>query len=249
MKQLLVVGLLILSLTSCMNSSGTKLTISQVMERNAKELLEDERFHSVSIAVYKDGNSTTGHYGELDVNENNAPDDSTLYELASVTKTFTGTLAAQAVLENKISLNDDIRVYMQGEYPNLEFEGKPIQIKHLLTHTSGFPNFPIRGDNKVEFFIGLKEIIIKSEPGTEYLYSNTAPELMAFILESVYKTPYEKLISKYILKPNNMNQTKLRLSKDDKKKLVKGYNENGKKMPKFPNELMGRNCRASFNKF
>jgi CubicO group peptidase (beta-lactamase class C family) len=213
--------------------------ISAIIGENAKSLLEDKRFHSVSIAVLKDGIETSQHFGELEIGKGNTPNDSTIYEIASLTKTFLGTIAAKAVLDGKINLNDDVRIYLEQPYPNLEFDKKPVTVKHLLTHTSGFPNFPIKGENKTDFFEGLKEIKIESEIGSEYAYSNTAPELMAYILEKTYETPYEELVSKFILNPNEMNNTKFDLTQDEKLRLVKGYNEENEIMPNFKRNLWG----------
>ncbi len=213
--------------------------ISSVIAKNARELLEDKRFHSVSIAVLKDHMELSEHFGELEIGKGNSPNDSTIYEIASVTKTFLGTLAARAVLDQKIHLDDDVRTYLDQDYPNLEFNGKPVTIKHLLTHTSGFPNFPIKGESKPDFFEGLKEIEIGSEIGTDYAYSNTAPELMAYILEKVYGTPYEVLVGKFILGPNKMGHTKFELNDEEKLRLVKGYNGENEPMPNFERNLWG----------
>ena len=129
-----------------------KKNVENAITKNALQLLEDKRFHSVSTAVLKDGESTIKHFGELTIGKGNKPNDSTLYELASVTKTFTGYIAAKAVIDQKINLDDDIRIYLSESYPNLEFKGEPITIKHLITHTSGFPNMPIKSENKEAFF-------------------------------------------------------------------------------------------------
>lgn len=213
--------------------------VEHAITKNALQLLEDKRFHSVSVAVHKNGKSTIKHFGELTIGKGNKPNDSTLYELASVTKTFTGYVAAKAVLDQKINLDDDIRIYLDEPYPNLEFKGEPIRIKHLITHTSGFPNFPIKSENKKAFFEGLKLIKIETKPGETYSYSNTAPELTAYILEKVYQKPYEELVSEFVLKPNNMNQTKFTLNENDKKRLVKGYNDKNELMPNFNRTLWG----------
>ena len=184
-----------------------KKNVENAITKNALQLLEDKRFHSVSTAVLKDGESTIKHFGELTIGKGNKPNDSTLYELASVTKTFTGYIAAKAVIDQKINLDDDIRIYLSESYPNLEFKGEPITIKHLITHTSGFPNMPIKSENKEAFFEGLKLINIETKPGEVYSYSNTAPELTAYILEKVYQKPFEELVTEFVLKPNKMNQT------------------------------------------
>lgn len=245
MKKLHIVIFLTMLIVGCKGNEnknseeGISKEISGIIEKNAKNLLKDKRFHSVSIAVLKGEFEVSRHFGELTIGKGNKPNDATIYEIASVTKTFLGTIAAKAVLDGKISLDDDVRIYLSESYPNLEFKGKPVRIKHLLTHTSGFPNFPIKGENKFDFFEGLKEIKINAVIGSEYKYSNTAPELMAYILESVYETPYEELVDKYILYPNKMNNTKFKLTLTERKRLVKGYNEKNELMPNFKRNLWG----------
>lgn len=216
-----------------------KQRVENAITKNALQLLEDKRFHSVSIAVLKDGRSTIKHFGELTIGKGNKPNDSTLYELASVTKTFTGYVAAKAVLDKKINLDDDIRIYLSESYPNLEFKGEPIRIKHLITHTSGFPNFPIKSENKEAFVEGLKLIKIETKPGEVYSYSNTAPELTAYILQKVYQKPFEELVVEFVLKPNKMYQTKFTLNENDRVRLVKGYNDKNELMPNFNRTLWG----------
>ncbi len=213
--------------------------VENAITKNALQLLEDKRFHSVSIAVLKNGETTIKHFGELTIGKENRPNDSTLYEIASVTKTFTGYVAAKAVLDKKIDLNDDIRNYLDEPYPNLAFKGEPIKIKHLITHTSGFPNFPPKSENKQAFLEGLKLIKIEAKPGEIYAYSNTAPELMAYILEKVYQKPFEELVTEFVLKPNQMNHTKFTLNENDKARLVKGYNDKNELMPNFNRTLWG----------
>lgn len=232
--------ILFFTLFACKSVHQTnKQSVENAITNNAVQLLEDKRFHSVSVAVYKDGEATIKHFGELTIGKGNKPNDSTLYELASVTKTFTCYIAAKAVLDKKISLDDDIRIYLDEPYPNFEFKGEPIRIKHLITHTSGFPNFPIKSENKKAFFEGLKLIKIETKPGETYFYSNTAPELTAYILEKVYQKPYEELVIEFILKPNKMNQTKFTLNENDKTRLVKGYNDKNELMPNFNRTLWG----------
>ncbi|MCC9044053.1 beta-lactamase family protein [Myroides sp. M-43] len=221
------------------NAQVNKQNIENAITKNALLLLEDKRFHSVSVAVLKDGESIVRHFGELSIGKGDKPNDSTLYELASVTKTFTGYVAAKAVLDKKIDLNDDIRKYLNEPYPNLEYKGEPIKIKDLLTHTSGFPNFPLKSENKEAFFEGLKLIKIETKPGKVYSYSNTAPELTAYILEKVYQKSFEELVSDFVLKPNEMNQTKFTLNDSDKANLVKGYNDKNELMPNFSRTLWG----------
>ncbi len=219
-------------------SPSKSLSPKEAVDNAASELLEDDRFHSTTIVIYKSGKSMIGHYGELTEGLGNTPTDSSLYDIASVTKTFTGTLAAKAVLEGKLKLDDDIRQFLEEDYPNLQYGGEKITIQHLLTHTSGFPNFTPRGENKNVFFEGMKTIEINDRPGSVYQYSNMAPELMAFILEKVYETSYHDLVAQYIFKPNGMETARFSLVGVSENNVVVGY-DGQKPIEKLQRNLWG----------
>lgn len=235
-----LIAFCIISIISCNQSKSVdKEKTAKIVAHYAKEFLDDDRIHSVSIALCVNGKEYTFHFGEQNPKKNNPPTDSTLYELASVTKTFTGTMVARAVLDGKISLEDDIRDYLPQEYPNFEYDGKSITIKDIITHTGGFPNFPPSMENKDAFWSGLHQITISSQPGTEFSYSNTAPEITAYILEQAYGIPYQQLVKKFILKPNGMTHTKFILNEKDKDVLIQGYNGAKEPQEHFQNNLWG----------
>lgn len=135
-----------LFIISCENSSDkpqpvVKNSVELSIDRNADTLLLDTTVNALSIGVYKDGKTYIYHYGELDKGKGNKPTNKTIYEIASVSKTFAGTLVAHAELEGKLNLEDDIRTYLKEDFPNFEYEGEPIRIKHLISHTSRLPRF------------------------------------------------------------------------------------------------------------
>src|SRR5678815_2483257 len=103
------------------------------------DVVADPRTAGLSVAVLRDGAWSTFHFGTIDRARPARPDDGTVYPIASITKTFTGTLLAQAALEGRLALGDDVRKYLDGPFPNLEFEGHPIRLHHLLSHRSGLP--------------------------------------------------------------------------------------------------------------
>ncbi len=233
----------VFSLSSCTDErihANTALATEATIEQLATDFLDDSRIHSVSIAVVDRGTQYSLHYGEQTPGLGNPPTDETLYELASVTKTFTGTMAARAVLEGKISLDDDIRDYLDDGYTNLLLNDAPITVQHLLTHTGGFPNFPPTMENKRAFLDALSELEL-SKPGNRYRYrySNTAPEITAYILEQVYATPYQMLVHRELLEPSGMTDTHFGLSEDEQRRLIQGYNEQGEAQDHFQNELWG----------
>jgi len=263
MKYQITLLLVVLTSISCTNSGKNidKAAIVQTsMDANAQSILSDSTITSLSIGILKDGIGYTSHYGELDAGKGNPPNNETIYEIAAVTKTMTGTLVAQAVVDGKLNLDDDIRKYLNNDYPNFQYKYEVITIRHLVTHTSRLPNNMLgvsellqnRDDNsfqKIEeiaknynkemFFEQMENAVLDTIPGLIYEYNNLAPNLMAHILENVYQKSFDELLNDFIFKKSEMTTTKMRLSEDEKVRLANGYNGKGKLMPNMPMPMWG----------
>ncbi|RTZ49251.1 class A beta-lactamase-related serine hydrolase [Chryseobacterium arthrosphaerae] len=114
-----------------------------IIDAAAQKVAEESKAYSVSVGILKDGKVYTRHFGELDKGKGNKANDDTYFAIASVTKLFTGQLLAQAVLEGKVNLDDDVRKYLKGSYPNLEYNGVPIKIRNLISYETALPrNLP-----------------------------------------------------------------------------------------------------------
>ncbi|PWN66113.1 serine hydrolase [Chryseobacterium oncorhynchi] len=266
MKKLLFIAALgIVSLASGQGSIEKKgqtedysfKNLSSIVDQYAGNTLKKGNINSLAIAIYKDGKVYQQYYGEIDKNSNNKPNDNTLYEIASISKAFAGSLAAKAVLEKKITLDDDIRKYLKGDYPNLQFENTPITIKNLLTHTLGFKNkTPPKLEsinkktaegyyesrpfnyNMSDLFDELKTVVLDKKPGTLYSYNSVGPELLAYILEQVYHKSYGDILKDFLVELD-MKNTYLQDYEKHKKQLVNGYGEDRKLAPLDKNPLLG----------
>lgn len=222
----------------------------------------------VSIGVVKDGKTYTFNYGKVERGEVRSPTADTLYPIASITKTFTGALLAQAVLEKRVRLDDDVRKYLKGSYPNLEFEGHPIRLFDLLDHRSGLPFFlpdgpetqrdsadgvpwterivkQTRHYRKEDFFADLHKVKLTAVPGSTFSYSNAGAQLVGYILERVYGMSYEALLKKKILDPLKMNSTAITLNAEQRERLTRGYDEKGRTMPEIGGQLQGAGALKS----
>jgi len=228
------------------NSVDTVQTlIERIVNERAEKALNDTLINSLSIGIYNKGKTYTFHFGELTKGKMDKPNNSTIYEIASVTKTFTGTLAAKAVLDGQLSLDDDIRKYLPNPFSNLEYEDNPILVKHLLTHTSEIPGGVLgmprigRELNEIElndiitkyenkttkesFLRELSRLNITESPGTRFNYSNAGTNLMGYILERVYGAPFQDLIADEVLKKAHMNDTYFNVPKIENYRLANGY--------------------------
>jgi serine-type D-Ala-D-Ala carboxypeptidase/endopeptidase len=242
------------------NDNLMKTTLDTVVQNQAVSFMEDKARVGLSIGIFKVDKSFTYNYGSIQKGKQILPTNKTIYEIGSISKTFTGTLLAQAVTGKKVKMDDDIRLYMNDSYPNLEYQGQPIKLSHLLSHISGLPNllpdipnlfgktnpdslpFVItriqNNYSQQKFFADLHKVKLDTVPGYNFSYSNSGAQLLKYILERVYKKTYAELLNTYILQPLKMKSTNSTLKNIDSKKIAKGYNNKGKLMPYNPPMLV-----------
>ncbi|WP_439448224.1 serine hydrolase domain-containing protein [Stenotrophomonas sp. ATs4] len=235
--------------------------VGAAVDEVAQTLIEQPLLHSASIGVAYRGQTFIRHRGEMVAGRPGMPNDATLYEIGSLSKTLAGTLMARAVLEGRLDLEDDVRTFLQGDYPNLQYQGQPIRVRHLLSHTSGLPNMlPERANTvledfsdhrvpgelnalyahygKPDFLRDLHAVQIPRMPGNEYAYSSAGTELTAHILERVYKTDYASLLRGFFSDSAAMTSISIRLEDSEKDRLAIGYHSDNPvpttPMPQLP---------------
>lgn len=233
--------------------------ITMIVSRAAESFFKDSpNAAGLTIGVLKDGHSYSYNFGAVKKGEKGAPSSDTIFAIASISKTFTGTLLAQAVLEKRVKFDDDVRKYLDGAYPNLEFEGHPIELQFLVNHNSGLPfNLPDIPENRPpfsapissairqaldnysrqDFLRDLHAVQIKTVPGQKFSYSNAAAVLLSIVLERVYQMPYEEIVKRKIAGPLGMQDTTISLSNAQKVRLAQGYDETGAVVG-YPPEIM-----------
>lgn len=234
-------------------------SIEAVVTREASRFIRtNSDAMGVSIGVAFSGGMRTFHFGRLAPGHATPPTDATIYPIASITKTFTGILLAQAVLERHVTLDDDIRKFLTGNYPNLEFRHHPIRLKDLLDHRSGLPfllpdvpqSQPNFADNatpwtarvtalemnyhRQDFFADLHKVVLTAIPGESVSYSNAGATLMGYILEDIYGKSFEVLLRDRILYPLGMMNTAIIQTPEEISRTARGYNGSGVLMPEAP---------------
>lgn len=191
---------------------------------------------ALSIGVLKDGKTYFYNYGETKKGNGQIPSSKNLYEIGSITKTFTGILLAKAVTENKIRLNDPVNKYLPKNIPFILFGGDTLKIIHLSNHTSGLPplpdNFdttdltnPYRNYDEKKLLAYLKHASLSRKPGEKWEYCNLGVGLLGYILRQVNKMPFEKMLTTFISSQAGMTDTKELLTKKDSALFMQGYDE------------------------
>jgi CubicO group peptidase (beta-lactamase class C family) len=196
----------------------------------------------LSIGIIDNGQAYYYNYGETKKESKQLPSNNTIYEIGSVSKTFTGLLLANAIIDEKVNLDDDIRIFLPSQCSKLEYKGNSIKIKHLVTHTSRIPRVPKNLDKQPNFdelnpyknydkkmvYEYLSKLKLDTLPGVKMDYSNTGMALLGIILENVYKQSYKELLKKYITSSYEMKSTFVNVPTNYLEKFAIGYNDKGK---------------------
>ena len=242
------------------NTAENTRPIKTIIQEKGDSLLAKGDINGLSIGVYQAGKVYTLHLGNLKKEESSPPTDETLYEIASLTKTFAGTLLAKAIVEGKVNIHDDIRGYLPNDYPNLSYDGQPITFAHLVTHNSRlpflFPHTPdlfeeqdqlkitqrinqlTQGQTKEQFFKELTNYQLDTLPGSGFAYSNVGANLLGYCLEEVYQKGFEDLLKIFIFSPLGMQHSTMNLPQKAAHLLAKGYTITGIPMPFFSEKEM-----------
>ncbi|MCM2565449.1 serine hydrolase domain-containing protein [Janthinobacterium kumbetense] len=235
--------------------------IPAAMRQTATTLLQSKLLHATSIALVYRGQEFILHQGELETGKANPPNDTTLYEIGSVSKTFAGLLLANAVLDGKATLDDPIQKYLPAAYPNLQSQGQPVRLRHLITHTSNMPgmlplqvntvlqdftahatpaklNAAYANYGQPQFWQDLHTVNINGPLGKDYAYSSAGTELVAHALETIYGMPYEVLLTQLLAREAGMHDTRLKIAAQDAGRLAPGYHSDNPvittPMPQLP---------------
>jgi CubicO group peptidase (beta-lactamase class C family) len=163
-------------------------------------------------------------YGFADPKNTIPLNDTSIFMLASMSKQFTAVAILKLYEEGKLKLTDSLRFY----FPELPYKG--VTVEHLLTHTSGIPDYEeefvlykkcslpiIYNKDLISTYSSLKPKS-KFTPGTKWSYSNTNYIILASIIEKLSGLTYKEYLKKYLFDPLEMKHTSVyntRFSKGD----------------------------------
>ncbi len=214
MRLLIVLLLFTAQLAGAASTNETLATadFSQKADDYLKTELKAERFAgSVMVArsnqiVFMKGYGLANR--ELDV----ANASNTKFRLASVTKQFTALCILILQEQGKLSVEDPISKFL----PDCPSAWSKIKIRHLLTHTSGIPDYTGFADYRSTVMLPwppekmmdhLRDMPLEFEPGERFAYSNSGYFLLSYIVAKAAGRSYEQFLEQYIFNPLGMKNS------------------------------------------
>lgn len=203
-----------------------------VIDKLYKEHAAKNHFPGIAFGVVVDGQLVfAGNDGYTDIDKKTPVTSSSLFRIASMSKSFTAMAILKLRDDGKLNLDDPAYLYVPEmkklKYPTAD--STPITIRQLLTHGAGFPEDNPWGDrqladtNKELSELLEKQISFSNPPGIAYEYANLGFALLGRIITKVSGKPYQQYIRENIWRPLGMNTSEWEYANIAPDKLAHGY--------------------------
>jgi D-alanyl-D-alanine-carboxypeptidase/D-alanyl-D-alanine-endopeptidase len=214
-------------------SSATAADFTNV-DKLVQPLLDSDTIVGCVVGIIDGDKKEIRGYGTIHHGKDDKPNGDTIYEIGSVTKAFTGTLLADMANRGEVKVDAPLQDFMPEGVKLRIAKDKPIRLVDLASQTSGLPRLPSNMQPKdagnpyadysaKQMFDFLSKYELTRPPGT-YEYSNLGMGLLGNTLAQKSGKPYETLVVERICDPLEMNDTRITLSDDQRKRLAPGYN-------------------------
>jgi serine-type D-Ala-D-Ala carboxypeptidase/endopeptidase len=211
-----------------------QITVSQEVKDNIKQRVDNGTNPGIVIGVVNGDKTEFYSYGVKSLATKEPVDERSVFEIGSITKTFTGILLADQVIKGKMSLDDPLQKYLPDGITAPSRNGAAIKLVNLTNHTSSLPrmpgNFspanpanPFADYSEKQMYDFLKSYELPRDIGSQYEYSNYAAGLLGHVLATWQGKTYEALMIEVIANPLGMQDTRTTFTPTMKKNLAMGH--------------------------
>ena len=200
-----------LSISATGQVTGQAAVLSRI-DSVVKAEMSRQKIPGVAVAIVSKGTVMMAKgYGEANVEHHVAVTPETVFESGSVGKQFTSTAVMLLVEDGKIGLEDPITKY----FPDAPASWAGITVRHLLTHTSGIPDYTTDAmdyrkdyteDDIEKIAFGLKP---EFPPGSRWNYSNTGYVLLGIIIHKASGKFYGDVLRDRVFQPLGMKSARI----------------------------------------
>ncbi|NBF06836.1 class C beta-lactamase [Pseudomonas sp. Fl5BN2] len=210
--------------------------LKTTVDATIRPLMQQQGIPGMAVAIIVDGKRHYFNYG-LASKENQSPvDNDTLFEVGSVSKTYTATLAGYAQASGKLALTDKASQYL----PALRGSAlNGISLLQLGTYTAGglplqFPD-AVQSENQIlDYFNTWKPSF---SAGSQRQYSNPSIGLLGYLAARSLGQPFDQLIEHTLLPKFGLKHSYLHVPQDQQQHYAKGYDKQGQAIRVSPGPL------------
>jgi D-alanyl-D-alanine-carboxypeptidase/D-alanyl-D-alanine-endopeptidase len=210
--------------------------LSERVEKAVQERIAVGTYQTLVFGVVDGDKSEVVAFGKLD--DGKAPDGDTVYEIGSITKTFTATLLAQAALSGRVTLDTPV-AQLLPDFKIPSRGGREITLGELGTQHSGLPpmpsNFlprdpanPYADYDAAKLKAFLAGYQLQRDPGATYEYSNLGFGLLGYALAQWEHKTYGAVTDEEILNPLGMTMSGTAFTDAMRAHLAPGHDDTGK---------------------
>ncbi|MCY1161292.1 Beta-lactamase [compost metagenome] len=216
--------------------SQNEKNIEKVVTQSFKPLMDQYGVAGMAIGVIYNGKNYEKYYGVRSRDDNKSVNSQTLFELGSLSKTFTAISGTYAKNQGKISFNDHPSKYVPA-LRNSEID--KVNLLELVTYTSGnlplqFPDHVKTDKQILEYFKNWKA---KNPSGTYREYSNPSIGLFGYLTAKSMNVTFSSLLEKIIFPQLNLKHTYVNVPEAQKINYAFGYDENNNPVRVNPGPL------------
>lgn len=217
-------------------------TIDSMVEKAVRPYIQRVNTVGICIGIIDRGKYYRYGYGETVKNNHLIPNGNTIFEIGSITKTFTASLLAELIIHRKCQLGASLSQCLIRENHFRFHNLTAVTLEMLANHTSGLPRIPsnlfstagsagmedpYQNYDSVTLFKYLDTLHPEDTPGIKFGYSNLGYGLLGTVLEKISGHTYEQILEEYICDPLKMADTRTALNRTQQKNFAQGYKLSG----------------------
>ena len=216
------------------------------VDKTVSDYIRGNGFGAVAVCIIHDGKVfLIKGYGYQDAEQKVPVTEDTVFQVASISKSFTAWGIMDLVEEGVLELDQPVTSYIPDwHFPPSEFDEKEVTIRRMLSHSSGIANVGgYAGVEKLEDLQTLEESLVSAndargegvrivyQPGSKYVYSGGAYTLLQYVIEQTTGKPFETYMQEKVLDPLKMEHSSFVHDGTAHKNLAVVYDNLGNPVP------------------
>ncbi|MGE8500193.1 MAG: class C beta-lactamase [Pseudomonas sp.] len=220
------------------NASAESRDLTATVNATIEPLMQAHGIPGMAVAITRNGHGQAFYYGLANLESGQAVSAETLFEIGSVSKTLTATLAALAQEKGKLSLPEKVERYVP------ELQGSPLAQVTLLDlglYTAGglplqFPDSVSDRESMVAYY---RQWQPEHQPGSSRRYSNPSIGLLGYIAAQRLEAPFASVMETQLLPSLGMSHSYIQVPPAQMPHYAYGYTQDNQPVRVNPGPLDG----------